>query len=187
MFENPDNNMKIIITSRHESLTEGLRTHIEDKIHRVEKYLGKIREAHVILNFEKRRHQCEINLYGKSLNLAATGSSEDMYRSIDMALDKMERQVLKVKDRLVGRHREGKQARARSIVHHVLSAPDRGEEHQVVRSKKYAVKPMSTEEAALQLAASRDEFLVFSNAETGKTNVVYKRKDSQIGLIEPEY
>lgn len=178
--------MKITITSRHESLTEGLRTHIEDKIHRVEKYLGKIREAHVILNFEKRRHICEINLHGKSLSLAATGSSHDMYQSIDEALKKMERQVVKVKEKRVGRHREGMLARPRSIVHHVLSTSEKGEEPLVVRSRKYAVKPMSTEEAAMQLAASRDEFLVYSNAETGKTNVVYKRKDSHIGLIEPE-
>jgi len=187
LFENPDKEMKIIITSRHASLTEGLRTHIEDKIHRVEKYLGKIRETHVILNFEKRRHLCEINLYGKSLKLASVGSSHDMYQSIDQALDKLERQVLKVKDKRVGRYREGKQAKARSIVHHVLSPVEEGEESVVVRSRKHAVKPMTTEEAALQLSASRDEFLVFSNADTGKTNVVYKRKDGHIGLIEPEY
>lgn len=179
--------MKIIITSRHESLTEGLRTHVEDKIHRVEKYLGKIREAHVILNFEKRRHVCEINLFAKGVKLASVGSSHDMYQSIDQALDKLERQVLKVKDKRVGRHRQGKQLKAQSIVHHVLTPADRGEESVVVRSKKYAVKPMTAEEAALQLTSSRDEFLVFSNADSGKTNVVYKRKDGHIGLIEPEY
>jgi putative sigma-54 modulation protein len=187
VFESPITDMKIIITSRHESLTEGLRTHIEDKIRRVEKYLGKIREAHVILNFERHYHLCEINLYGKSLHLASTGSSQDMYRSIDEALDKLERQVLKVKDKRVERHREGKLAKARSIVHHVMTPAEDGEGPIVVQSRKYAVKPMNTEEAALQLAASRDEFLVFSNAETGKTNVVYKRKNGRIGLIEPEY
>jgi putative sigma-54 modulation protein len=188
VFESPfTENMKIIITCRHESLTEGLRTHIEDKIHRVEKYLGKIREAHVILNFEKRRHLCEINLYGKSLTLSSAGSSHDMYQSIDVALDKLERQVVKVKEKQGEHHREGKLARVRSVVHHILSPAEKDEESVVVRSKKYAVKPMTTEEAALQLTASRDEFLVFSNAETGKTNVVYKRKDSHIGLIEPEY
>ena len=79
MFETQENNMKIVITSRHEFLSEGLKTHIEGKIRRVEKYLGKIQEAHVILNFEKRSHLCEINLTGKSINLAATGSSHDMY------------------------------------------------------------------------------------------------------------
>jgi putative sigma-54 modulation protein len=112
-----------------------------------------------------------------------------MYQSIDLALEKMERQVMKLKDRQVGRHREGKQARsrARSVFLRVLAPPEKGEDSLVVRSKKYAVKPMTTEEAALQLAASRDEFLVFSNAETDKTNVVYKRKDKHIGLIEPEY
>jgi putative sigma-54 modulation protein len=110
-----------------------------------------------------------------------------MYQSIDQALARLERQVLKVKDKRVGRHREGKQVKARSIVHHVMTPAEEGGESVVVRSRKYAVKPMTAEEAALQLTASRDEFLVFSNADSGKTNVVYKRKDGHIGLIEPDY
>lgn len=186
MFTKTVTPMKIHITSRHEQLTDGLRTHIEDKIRRVERYLGKIKEAHVVLNFEKRMHQCEVNLTAKSLKLSARATSRDMYQSIDAALSRLEKQAHKQKDKRVDRHRDNPGGAA-SITHGLIQAPHEKGEVKVVRTKKYAVKPMTVEEAALQLSSSKDEFLVFSNAETDYTTVVYKRKDNHIGLIEPEY
>lgn len=179
--------MKVHITSRHEALTEGLRTHIEDKIKRVERYLGKIKEAHVVLNFERKLHICEVTLSAKSLKLSAKASSHDMYQSIDVALQRLEKQAHKQKEKRVGRHRVESPKTMDSVTHALIAPPTEGEGVTVVRSKKYAVKPMTIEEAALQLSSSKDEFLVFSNAETDRTSVVYKRKDNQIGLIEPGY
>ncbi len=178
--------MKVHITSRHEKLTEGLKNHVEDKIQRVERYLGKINEAHVILNFEKTVHLCEVTLTAKHLKLSAKATSRDMYKSIDGALMRLEKQAQKNKDKRVGRHRDQFQG-TESISHGLIAPLVEGEGVKVIRTKKHAVKPMTVEEAALQLAASRDEFLVFSNAETDRTSVVYKRKDNHIGLIEPEY
>jgi putative sigma-54 modulation protein len=179
--------MKIVITSRHEGLTEGLRSHIEHKIHRVERYIGKILEAHVVLNFEKKSHFCEVNLNAKAVQLTAKASSRDMYQSIDAALERLEKQAQKKKEKRIQKHRLEGFPNSRSVVHGVIPMPMEGEELRVVRTQKYAVKPMTVEEAALQLTDSKDEFIVFSNAESGSTSVVYKRKDKHIGLIEPEY
>ena len=181
--------MQVHITSRHEQLTEGLKDHIEDKIRRVERYLGKIKEAHVILNFEKKVHVCEVTLSAKLLKLSAKATSRDMYQSIDAALERLEKQAHKQKDKRVDRHRgDGPKPKDMgSVMHGLIPPPVEGDNFKVVRSKKHAIKPMTVEEAALQLASSKDEFLVFYNAETDRTTVVYKRKDNHIGLIEPEY
>lgn len=177
--------MKVHITSRHEKLTEGLKNHIEEKIQRVERYLGKINEAHVILNFEKSVHVCEVTLVAKALKLSAKAVSRDMYQSIDAALARLESQAKKKKEKLSGHRTENR--RAASVSHSLIPHPDESDEFKVIKSKKHAVKPMTVEEAALQLASSKDEFLVFYNAEDDCTSVVYKRKDNHIGLIEPEY
>ncbi|HET9869359.1 MAG TPA: ribosome-associated translation inhibitor RaiA [bacterium] len=178
--------MKIIITSRHEKLTEALRASVEDKIKRVERYLGKIKEAHVVLNFEKKGHTCEINLTAKGLKMSSKAVSRDMYNSIDGALEKLETQAKKHKEIRVERH-HGRVSPFKSVTHGLIPPPQEGEGIEVIQSRKYSVKPMAVEEAALQLAKSKDEFMVFFDAETGRTGVVYKRKDHHIGLIEPEY
>ena len=177
--------MKVHITSRHEKLTEGLKNNIEEKIQRVERYLGKITEAHVILNFEKSVHICEVTLVAKGLKLSAKAVSRDMYQSIDAALTRLETQAKKQKDKKTS-HRE-EVRRATSVSHSLIPHPDDNDEFSVIKSKSHAVKPMTVEEAALQLASSKNEFLVFYNAEDDCTSVVYKRKDNHIGLIEPEY
>ena len=187
MFSPEETSMKVHITSRHEKLTEGLKSHIEDKVRRLERHLGKLRDAHVILNFEKKIHVCEVNLSGKDLQLSAKGSSMDMYRSIDAALSRLAKRAQKSKEKKTGRHRGTSRKSFGSVIHGLIPSQAEGEDFKVVKTKKYAVKPMVVEEAALQLESSRDEFLVFLNAETEKTCVVYKRKDDHIGLIEPEY
>jgi putative sigma-54 modulation protein len=186
LFQKTDNEPKIRITSRHEILSEAIRSDIETKIQRVNRYLsGDFREAHIILNYEKKSHVCEATLSGPALKLAAKALSHDMYQSIEACFAKLMRQAAKAKDKRVHQSKGG---RSLSTVRHgLIPAPDAGGEVEVVRSRKHAVKPMSVEEAALQLSSSKDEFLVFFNAESGRTNVVYKRRDQHIGLIEPEY
>jgi putative sigma-54 modulation protein len=176
--------MKINITSRHEKLTEGLKNHVEDKIQRVERYLGKINEAHVILNFEKSVHLCEVTLTAKNLKLTAKATSRDMYQSIDAALGRLETQAQKQKEKRSS-HREkgGRAAISQGAVSDLMDS----EEIKVIKTKKFAVKPMTVEEAVMQLSSSKDEFLVFYNAENERTSVVYKRTDHHVGLIEPEY
>jgi putative sigma-54 modulation protein len=110
-----------------------------------------------------------------------------MYQSIDAALGRLEKQAKKQKEKMVGRHRSGVSKNIGSILHGLIPTPVESDGVKVVRTKKFAIKPMTVDEAALQLTTSRDEFLVFANAETERTSVVYKRKDNHIGLIEPEY
>ena len=176
--------MQINITSRHEQLSEGLRTHIEDKIRRVERYLGKIKDAHVILTFERKKmHVCEMTLSAKNLKLSAKASSHDMYQSIDVAAQRLEKQAHKQKDIRVERHQADSRRSPKA-----KAAPEEASENEgvrVVRASGQAVKPMTVDEAALQLVSTKDEFLVFTNAETDRTSVVYKRKDGRVGWIEP--
>lgn len=186
MFATAAEGPKIHLTSRHEVLTPALRRRVEEGLKRASKLMGKLREAHVILNFENKQHTCEVNLYGKNLKLSAKGFSYDMYSSIDAALAKLARQVRKTKAKRVDRRRQGSPRSVEKVVHGLIAPFEEGEEVRVIRSRSHAIKPMSVEEAVLQLEGSRDEFLVFRNAESGKTNVVYKRSDKHIGLIEPE-
>jgi putative sigma-54 modulation protein len=186
LFQKNDD-IKIRITSRHEDLSEALRADIENKVHRAEKYLpGGFAQAHVILNYEKKSHVCEVNLTGGSVKFASKALSSDMYQSIEACFAKLMRQTAKAKDKRVSRNTKLPKALA-SIRHGLIPTADVGGEIDVIRSKKHAVKPMSVEEAAMQLNDSKDAFLVFLNAETNNTNVVYKRGDHHIGLIEPEH
>jgi putative sigma-54 modulation protein len=139
-----------------------------------------------LLTFERKKmHVCEVTLSAKSLKLSAKASSHDMYQSIDEACQRLEKQAHKEKDIRVER-RQGDTRRSPSARVSPSDAMEAGE-IKVIRASKIAVKPMTVDEAALQLASSKDEFLVFSNAESNNTCVVYKRKDKRIGLIEQEY
>jgi putative sigma-54 modulation protein len=186
LFQQNDD-IKIRITSRHEDLSDALRSDIEEKVHRAEKFLsGGFRQAHVILTYEKKVHACEVNLSGGDEKFSAQGISHDMYTSIEACFAKLMRQAGKAKDKRVSRNSRMPRSLG-SIRHGLIAAPEEGEEVEVVRSKKYQVKAMSVDEAARKLADSKDDLLVFRNDESGKTNVMYKRHDQQIGLIEPEH
>src|SRR5690349_9842847 len=127
MFTKAETPMKVHITSRHQQLTEGLRTHIEDKIRRVERYLGKFKEAHVVLTFEKKTHLCEVSLAAKNLKLSAKASSRDMYQSIDAALERLEKQAHKQKDKRIDRHRSDGPRDGGSITHGLIQTPLEGD------------------------------------------------------------
>lgn len=186
MFQKNDDT-KIRITSRHENLSEALREDIEGKVQRLERYLpAGSRQAHVILTYEKKEHLCDVNLRGGNEKFSATGRSHDMYQSIEAAFAKVLRQMAKEKDRRVDKNTRLPRSLTH-VRHGLIPSPEEGGEVEVVRTRKHAVKPMTIEEAALQLADSKDEFLVFHNADSHATNVVYKRRDQNIGLIEPEH
>ena len=186
LFRKTHNAIKLHITSRHEDLSEALTQQVQAKIQRVERYLGQITEAHVILTYERNLHLCEVTLVARHLKLSAKATSRDMYNSIDAALERLEKQAKKNKEKRV-EHRQAPGGKAHTVLHGLIPPASERDEFEVIRTKKHAVKPMTAEEAAMQLSSSKDEFLVFLDAETDKTCVVYKRKDHHIGLIEPEY
>jgi putative sigma-54 modulation protein len=180
--------MHILITSRHEVLTEALKEYIEKKIYHLEKYIGKITEARVILNFEKKSHICELTLLIGKMQLSSRGISRDMYQSIDASIQRLGRQASKQKKRVVKKRRENQNIKKFKMDDSkaFLSDDEKLSKPKIIRSTQYSVKPMTVEEAVAQLVVSDSDFLIFQNAETEKPNVVYRRKDKNIGWIEPE-
>ena len=181
--------MQVNITFRNMFATDALRNHCEAKLgHMVAKYLDKVTEAHVTLSLERYLHHADVQLHAGSFHVRGKEKSEDMYASIDMAVDKIERQLKKYKERLKShkpRHDGHIKAPVR-VRHEILSAHE-GEPlgSQVVRSGEFLAKPMSIEEAVMQMDLLNNDFLVFTRPDTSEVSVVYRRKDGNYGVIHP--
>ncbi len=174
--------MQVRITGRNIQLTEAMKNYVDKKIKRLEKYLDEPINIQVILNVEKFRQIAEVNISSKSGSFYGSEESHDIYASIDMVMDKLEEQVRRRKEKIQQRPREPRPEEA------VLSSPtEPGDDSQVVEVKCFAIKPMSLDEAVLQMDISDDHFMVFLNATTNRVNVLYKRKDGRYGLIDPQY
>jgi len=171
--------MQVMVTFRHVEPTEGLRQHAEDKVQRVHKYLRRPIEAHIILSVEKQRHIAEVQLSANHLNVTATEETDDLYSAIDLAMSKIERQVkkhaAKVKD-----HKGSNNASTSP------RADDARRVGATIHTQRVAVKPMSVDEAVMELKLLKNDFLLFTNAATDALSVIYRRKDGNYGLIEPE-
>ena len=175
--------MKTIITGKNIEITEGLRERITKKISKLDKFFNKETEAHVTLSVQKLRQIAEVTISFNGIVLRAEESNEDMYTSIDKTIDLLERQIRKNKTRLERRLHEN-DFRIESFKS-LEEIPE--EDFEIVRSKRFAIKPMDVEEAILQMNLLGHEFFMFYNADTKQVNVVYKRKDGNYGLIEPEF
>jgi putative sigma-54 modulation protein len=181
--------MQITVTFRHVEPTAALKTYAEEKLERVKKYLRRPVDAHVILSVSKERHMAEITLQADHVTMFAQEETHDLYSAIDLALDKLEHQAQKLKAKRsehkgIGIGRE--EAEHLGVTSSVLSERRTGARHEVIRSERIPAKPMAIDEAVAQLDASRDEFLVFVNASNQMLAVLYRRKDGNYGLIEPE-
>jgi len=183
--------MNVVITGRHFEVTEGIKSHINEKIVKLDKFYHKILEAHVILSVEKFRHIAEITVIGKHIKVTATETTSDMYASIDMAIDSLEKQLRKLHDRIKEHRVKGSSGRIRDIAVRSLSAikeafrpAKESAAPEIVETKRVAEKPMSEGEAVDELKISNSEFIVFRNAGDDKINVIYKRKDGNFGLIK---
>jgi len=178
--------MKVMVTFRHVRSTAALRSYAEEKIARLDRYLHRPMEAHVILEVVKKSHRAEINLIANGTALFGAEETSDLYSAIDLALDKVERQLKK----LASRKKVHKAGRAASsgVRLHVLAAEstDADGGRAVIRSRRVPAKPLSVDEAVLQMDRSRDEFFVFRDAATESLCVLYRRRDGNYGLIEPE-
>ena len=175
--------MQYIISGRNIDVTEGLKSAIHEKIGKLERYFTPDTEVHVTLSVEKERQKIEITIPMKGNIVRAEQVSDDMYVSIDLVEEVIERQLRKYKNKLV----EQKQVAANLSKSFVEEEIDDDDEIKIIRSKRFAMKPMEAEEACLQMELLGHNFFVFSNAETGEVNVVYRRKDKSYGLIEPEF
>jgi putative sigma-54 modulation protein len=182
--------MQILVTFRHVEPTPALKAYAEEKLEHVKKYLRRPVDAHVILSVSKERHVAEITLNADHVKMVAEETTHDLYSAIDLAIDKLEHQAQRLHERR-RHHKGGTNARdldASQVMTSVLAADRRGPggAPEVIRTQRVPAKPMSVEEAVAELAASTDEFLVFTNASSERLAVLYRRKDGNYGLIEPE-
>lgn len=179
--------MQITITARGLELTPALRRYAERKLQKLKKYLNHITKAHVILSIEKHRQIAEVTLSVRDLIIRGEECSSDLYSSIDLVMGKLERQILRHKEKLVAHPgRSGERVAPASAAPAVEPAPLADEEPRVVRVKRFAVKPLSLDEAVMQMNLLGHSFFVFRNATTEEVNVLYRRRDGNYGLIEPE-
>lgn len=174
--------MKFIIVGRNLEVTPGLRSAVEDKIGKLAKYFNPDTEVHVTLSVEKERQKIEVTIPVKGNIIRSEQVSSDMYVSIDLVEEIIERQLKKYKNKLVDKKQGAGFFRQEFVEKDYMDE----EEVQIIRTKKFDIKPMYPEDACVQMELLGHNFFVFCNAETDQVNVVYKRKGNTYGLIEPE-
>lgn len=175
--------MRITITGRNIELTEGLKAAVEDKLGKLEKYFAPDTEVFVTLSVEKERQKIEVTIPVKGNIVRSEQVSNDMYVSIDLVEEVIERQLKKYKKKLISKQQNAASFRKEFIE----KETDVDDEIRIIRTKKFDMKPMYPEDACVQMELLGHNFFVFCNAETEKVNVVYKRNGNTYGLMEPEF
>lgn len=177
--------MKFEYTGRHVDVSPAIRRHVEDHFKKLDHiFNGTPLRTHVVIEVEKNRHIGEIIVYWREHTLTAKDTNVDMYMALTRAMAKIEKQAVKLKKKIIDRKQSGKSTSR------VAPEPDGHLEAfprppRIVAARRYSVKPMTAEEAALRLSDQPDQFLVFRDADTSRLGVLYKRKDGNYGLIEP--
>ena len=175
--------MRFIITGRTIDVTPGLKTAVEDKLGKLEKFFKPDTEVNVTLSVEKDRQKIEVTIPVKGSIIRSEQVSNDMYVSIDLVEEVIERQMKKYKNKII----DAKQAGSPFTDDYLEKEYDEESDIKIVRTKRFGIKPMDPEEACVQMELLGHNFYVFNNSETDEVNVVYKRKGGTYGLIEPEF
>ncbi|MBI3181687.1 MAG: ribosome-associated translation inhibitor RaiA [Myxococcales bacterium] len=189
--------MQVNITFRQMSPIESLKEYAREKVDRVHKYLDRAGEAHVVLSLERHLHHADITIQSGAWVLRGREKSEDMYASIDLAMDKIERQLRRYKERLKHHHGRDKVHHRQELLrdvrvrYDVVAVPEpenapapEAASPRIIRTNEFIAKPMSVEDAVMQMDLMNNDFLVFTNSTSREVNVVYRRKDGHYGLIE---
>ncbi len=176
-------NMKFTISGKNIEITDGLRSTIKDKLGKLERYFTPETEIIVTLSVEKERQKIEVTIPVKGNIIRSEQVSNDMYVSIDLVEEVIERQLRKYKEKIIDKHQDGGNFKKEFIEKETEPL----EEVKIIRTKHFGMKPMYPEDACVQMELLGHNFYVFYNAETEEVNVVYKRKGNTYGLIEPEY
>jgi len=177
--------MDIIVTFRHMEPTESLKTYAEDKLSKIKKYLDFPIEAHVVLAVEKFRHMADVTLSLNGTRIKGVEETEDMYSAIDQVMDKIEKQVKRYRAKIRNRRTENRKGEEAQVTEEAEEVIDLSLEGPSIEVEKMVAKPIDLEEATMQLELSQQDFLVFRNSRSMEINVIYKRKDGNLGLIEP--
>ena len=174
--------MKITISGKNIDVTEGLKAAVNEKLGKLEKYFTPDTYVIVTLSVEKERQKIEVTIPVKGNIIRSEQVSNDMYVSIDLVEEVIERQLRKYKNKIADKQQEAGNFQKEYLEHDYLE----DEDIQIIRTKKFGMKPMYPEDACVQMELLGHTFFVFRNAETDEVNVVYKRKNNTYGLIEPE-
>ena len=177
--------MKFIISGRNIDITDGLRSAVEDKLGKLEKFFTDDTEIHVTLSVEKERQKIEVTIPVKGNIIRSEQVSNDMYVSIDLVEEIIERQLRKYRKKIIDKKQNAGTFQQAFIEKDFED--ENTNEIKIIRTKKFGIKPMYPEDACVQMELLGHNFFVFYNAETEQVNVVYKRKGNTYGLIEPEF
>ena len=174
--------MQVTVNGKHIEVTEALKQYATEKFGRLDKYLPKAVQVIVTLSVVKKvHHRAEAAIKSNGLLIQASEETEEMYSAIDLLIEKIERRVKRYKEKLVEHKHQSNKAEA------ALSSASPSEDRvpQIIRTKRFDLKPMLPEEAVMQMELLDKDFFIFANAGSGLVNVIYKRKDGNVGLIEP--
>ena len=184
--------MQIIFSSKHVEVSQALKQYAEAKLGKLERFFDHVQEVYVKESMLRNQHIIEVTLKADGTLLRAEERSPDMYTSVDLVVDKLERQLKRYKDRFITRTRDSlgglkPQQVTPAPVPAEASAEEMAQEQTayIVRTKRFAIKPMDPEEAAMEMEMIGHDFYVFRNSENDEINVVYRRRDGNYGLIEP--
>lgn len=175
--------MKVKVIGRNVEVTKALKEIVEKKVSRLERYFKPEVEANVLLSVQKSTHTAEVTIPFNGVILRAEEANGDMYNSVDLVIEKIERQIRKQKTKMQ------RKIQGESLIYGLIPEENNEDEKEgkVVKTKRFAIKPMATEEAILQMELLGHNFFVYMDDETSEVNVIYKRKDGNYGLIEPEF
>ena len=177
--------MRVNVTAKNMSLTGAIREYAEKKAAKISKYFDDVMDVHVNLEVQKNLHIAEVYADVAGIFLKGYEKSEDMYASIDIAVDKIEKQLIKYKERLK-KHKNSERNAHETLKLNVYDTDSMmNAEPKIIITKSIPAKPMDIDEAVMQMDLLNKNFFVFRNSQTTAVNVVYKRDDGQIGLIEP--
>ncbi len=174
--------MKVLFTGRGFEVTPSIKSFVSERVEKIGKYLDDIIEVHAFLTVEKYRHRAEVNVHTRRSKLASTTVSADMYSSLTAVFNKLDTQAKRLKEKRSAGKRKGVEKRV-TVDESANEAVPVG---RVVRVNNFDLKPMSIEDAALKMGSDKSDFIVFRSTTTDRIAVVYRRKDGNVGLIEPE-
>ncbi|HPS93237.1 MAG TPA: ribosome-associated translation inhibitor RaiA [Deltaproteobacteria bacterium] len=175
--------MQTDITFKNLDSSDALKDYAIKRLSKIDKYIERTAEAHVVLSVEKRRHKADVTLTADGTVINAVEITEDLYAAIDMVMDKLERQFKKHKQKIQG----GKKIQGKAPQEEEAAEPlDAKARPRVVYEKNYFVKPMSLDEAILQMNLTTENYLIFQNTESNQISLLYKRQDGDLALVEPQ-
>lgn len=178
--------MKIRIFGKNIKVTEGIKSDIEKKLGKLDKYLAEDTPVDVTLSVDKDDQKVEVTIPVKGNIIRAEEVSDDMYATIDIVEETIERQIVKYKKKIIDKKKAARESFQTDFFDADYNYDDEEDEVKIVKTKRFGIKPMVPEEACVQMDLIGHNFFVFLNAETNEVNVVYKRKNGAYGLIEPE-